>query len=134
MKTVVLILILFPTVCFVQEDKSKTTAPKKPSTTDCPTWNKKSKKSDKAAYFEYLKSHKKGEYKQVDDNRFHKIEPKEVVQKTENTSPKKYLINPKTQPHSLINTSEKEFHSPKTNSKAAKIQIASTVKKEEKKN
>ena len=58
MKTILLIIILSPSLCFAQEGKSETPVPAKPSTTACPTWNKKNKKSDKSAYFQYLRSSK----------------------------------------------------------------------------
>src|ERR1039457_4128619 len=96
MKIIILILILFSTFCFAQEGKNSTSTPTKPSTTDCPTWNKK-KQNSKAAYFEYLRSPKSKENQQSTFSKPQKAQAKEVVQKTENTPQKKYLINPKKQ-------------------------------------
>ncbi|MES2140460.1 MAG: hypothetical protein V4511_12200 [Bacteroidota bacterium] len=92
MKTLIFILFIFPTFCFAQEEQSKTNAPVKPSTTDCPTWNKKGKKTDKAAYFQSLRSNKARVNQQTTSNpvnyRESKIQPNSVQQKTENSDQK----------------------------------------------
>lgn len=91
MKTLIFILFLFPAFCFAQEEKSKTNTPVKPSTTDCPTWNKKDKKADKAAYFKSLRSNK-ANVKQTTSNpnnyRDSKIQSNSVQQKTESSDQK----------------------------------------------
>ncbi|MES2287867.1 MAG: hypothetical protein V4547_19420 [Bacteroidota bacterium] len=93
MKTIIFILFIFPTFCFAQDEKSKTNAPVKPSTTDCPTWNKKDKKKDKAAYFQSLRTNKTKINQQTTSNpnsyRDSKIQPNSVPQKTESSTPKK---------------------------------------------
>ncbi|MDP1746237.1 MAG: hypothetical protein Q8L90_11705, partial [Bacteroidota bacterium] len=66
--------------------------PVKPSTTDCPTWNKKDKKADKAAYFQSLRSNKARVNQQTTSNpnnyRDSKIQPNSVQQKTESSDQK----------------------------------------------
>ncbi|MCE9540123.1 MAG: hypothetical protein K8R85_13040 [Bacteroidetes bacterium] len=92
MKALIFILFLFPALCFAQEEKSKTNAPVKPSTTDCPTWNKKDKKTDKAAYFKSLRTNKTKVNQQTTSNpnnyRDPKIQPNSVQQKTESSDQK----------------------------------------------
>lgn len=92
MKAIIFILFLFPNFCFAQEEKNNTNAPVKPSTTDCPTWNKKAKKTDKAAYFQSLRSNKTRATQQTTSNpvnyRESKIQPNSVLQKTENPDQK----------------------------------------------
>lgn len=92
MKTIIFILFIFPTFCFAQEEKSKTNTPVKPSTTDCPTWNKKDKKADKAAYFQSLRSNKVRVNQQTTSNpnnyRDSKIQSNSVQQKTESSDQK----------------------------------------------
>lgn len=56
MKTRILILLLFPMLCFAQS--SQQTPAEKPPTDACPTWDKKSTKTSKAEYFQFLKSNK----------------------------------------------------------------------------
>ena len=92
MKTIIFILFIFPAFCFAQEEKSKTNAPVKPSTTDCPTWNKKDRKADKAAYFKSLRSNKTRVNQETTSNpnnyRDSKIQPNSVQQKTESSDQK----------------------------------------------
>lgn len=92
MKALIFILFLFPAFCFAQEEKGKTNAPVKPSTTDCPTWNKKDKKTDKAAYFNSLRTNKTRVNQQTTSNptnyRDSKIQPNSVQQKTESSDQK----------------------------------------------
>lgn len=92
MKNLIFILFLFPAFCFAQEEKSKTNTPVKPSTTDCPTWNKKDKKADKAAYFKSLRSNKARVNQQTTSNpnnyRDSKIQSNSVQQKTESSDQK----------------------------------------------
>lgn len=92
MKTLIFILFLFPAFCFAQEEKNKTNTPVKPSTTDCPTWNKKDKKADKAAYFKSLRSNKARVSQQTVSNpnnyRDSKIQSNSVQQKTESSDQK----------------------------------------------
>lgn len=92
MKTLIFILFLFPAFCFAQEEKSKTNTPVKPSTTDCPTWNKKDKKADKAAYFKSLRSNKTKVNQQATSNPYNyrdsKIQSNSVQQKTESSDQK----------------------------------------------
>jgi hypothetical protein len=91
MKTWIFVLFLFPAFCFAQEEKNKTNTPAKPSTTDCPTWNKKSK-SSKAEYFKSLRSSKKDINQQTNSNSFNlsdsKIQSNSIPKKTKNSDKK----------------------------------------------
>jgi hypothetical protein len=91
-KTIILILIAFTSFCFAQKNKGEAPLPAKPSTTACPTWNKKNKNT-KAAYFEYLRSPKTKANQQTTLSKSQKAHTKETAQKTENTTQKKYLIH-----------------------------------------
>ncbi|MGB3946524.1 MAG: hypothetical protein WBM13_00950 [Bacteroidia bacterium] len=57
MKSYFFIFILTPFFCFAQQNKQQTTE-NKSSATDCPTWKKKDVKTNKADYFQYLKTSK----------------------------------------------------------------------------
>lgn len=85
MKAIIVILFIFPVFCFAQEEKSKTNVPVKPSTTDCPTWKKKSKKNSKAAYFQSLRSNKTKANQQTSYSDYSTIQPNSAPQKTENS-------------------------------------------------
>lgn len=121
MKTLIFILLLFPAFCFAQEEKSKTSAPVKPSTTDCPTWNKKDKKADKAAYFKSLRSNKTRVNQQSSSNpnnyQDSKIQPNSVQQKTESSNQK---INVK-QTQEKRNTEEVTVLQTKTEKRPATV-------------
>ena len=52
MKTIALLLFLFPVICFSQTEKKPAT---KPSTTDCPTWGSGKPTSSKAGQFEAMR-------------------------------------------------------------------------------
>ncbi len=56
MKINLLILLLFPIICFSQKESNNALSPTKPSTTDCPTWDNKSKTRSKADYYRSLRS------------------------------------------------------------------------------
>ena len=129
MKKIILILIFFPSFCFAQQSKSQTLAPEKPSTTACPTWNKKGKKSDKAAYFQYLRSPKTKENQQATFVTPPKRQPKEDVQRTEKTIPKRNLkqIAESTNPSPNQSGKEKTVAS-----KSEKKEITSVEGNEEK--
>jgi hypothetical protein len=86
MKTILLILLMFPVICFAQNEHRQTPVPNKPSTTDCPTWNKKGKKS-KADYFQYLRSTKPKSNPNATSNDYSKIQPNQVTKKTEDLPP-----------------------------------------------
>ena len=87
-----LILFSFPILCFAQDDKNKTNAPVKPSTNDCPTWNKKDKKNDKAAYYRSLRSNKIKVKQQTtsnsSSNQDSKIQPNLIPQRSESSNKK----------------------------------------------
>jgi len=121
MKTLIFILLLFPAFCFAQEEKSKTNTPVKPSTTDCPTWNKKDKKADKAAYLKSLRSNKTRVNQQTTSNpnnyRDSKIQPNSVHQKTESSDQK---INVK-QTQKKSNTEETTVLQTKTEKRPATV-------------
>lgn len=121
MKTLIFILFLFPAFCFAQEEKNNTNAPVKPSTTDCPTWNKKDKKKDKAAYFKSLRTNKTKVNQQTTSNpdnyRDSKIQPNSVQQKTENSDQK---LNVK-QTQEKRNTEEVTVIQTKTKKKPAVV-------------
>lgn len=92
MKAIILILLLFPSLfSAAQEEQRKGSAPIKPSTTDCPTWNKKDRKS-KADYFQYLRTSKKNVNQQATNNPYNyrdsKIQPNSVPQKAESSNRK----------------------------------------------
>ncbi len=94
MKPLFLFFVLFPVFSGIaQEEKKKIPAAIKPSTTDCPTWNKKDKKSSKAEYFQYLRSSKTKTNQQTTynphSNRDLKAQPTTVSQKPENPNQKK---------------------------------------------
>src|SRR5438105_15766153 len=55
MKTILYLLFVIPGFCFAQTENKETP---KPSTDDCPSWNKKSKSAGKAEYFQFLRSGK----------------------------------------------------------------------------
>lgn len=121
MKTLIFILFLFPAFCFAQEEKSKTNTPVKPSTTDCPTWNKKDKKADKAAYLKSLRSNKTRVNQQTTSNpnnyRDSKIQSNSVQQKTESSDQK---INVK-QTQEKSNTEEITVLQTKTEKRPATV-------------
>lgn len=98
MKANILILLLFSVVCGIaQDDARKTPAAIKPSTTDCPTWNQKSKKISKAAYFQSLRSNKTRVNQEAaanpTNNKSSKIQPNLVSQKDLNTNQKLYVTH-----------------------------------------
>ncbi len=135
MKTIIFILFIFPNFCFAQEENSNTNAPVKPSTTDCPTWNNKDKKKDKAAYFQSLRTNKTKVNQQTTSNpvnyRESKIQPNSVPKKTESSDQKK---NVKQSPEKS-NTEEitvlqtKTEKNPKTVSKDNTKNVSSEDKK-----
>jgi|GEM_PF-6591412 len=93
MKAFNFILLLFPILNGIaQEEQRKGPSATKPSTTDCPTWNKKDKQRSKAEYFQYLRSPKTMVNPQATN--FHdniggsKIQSNPVPQLTENSNQK----------------------------------------------
>jgi len=56
MKVLVFTLLLFPVICFAQNKQQAQQV--KPPTDACPTWDKKSTKTSKAEYFQFLRSNK----------------------------------------------------------------------------
>jgi hypothetical protein len=122
MKTIILLFIFSPFLCFAQEVKSEAPAPAKFKTNDCPTWNKKNqKKSSKAAYFQYLRSPKEKENQQTTFNKPQKTQSLPVVQKIENTTGKRNLKRSvkKSNSHETDTTKEKV-----ADSKPEKIKLA----------
>lgn len=112
MKAYSLLFLFIPFFCFAQEDRNKAITTK-PSTTDCPTWNKKSKKASKAEYFQYLRTAKPQYRSQTNSpaTTDSKIQPTTVQQKnnySEQTKEKKSILQ-KTEENQI--TSDK---SPKT--------------------
>ena len=63
MKLQLLILLLFSSTCFSQNNKQAQV--EKPATDACPTWNKKNTKTSKAEYFQFLKSNKAKDKREV---------------------------------------------------------------------
>lgn len=116
MRAIILILFLFPAFCIAQKEASKTTSPVKPSTTDCPTWNKKEKKS-KAAYFQSLRSTKTKANQQATSNpvnyRDTKVQSNPVPHRTENSNQK---MNVKQSPEET-NSEKAEIVKPKKKEK-----------------
>jgi len=94
MRGFILILLLFPVFCFAQKETGKTTSAVKPSTTDCPSWKKKDKKS-KADYFQSLRTNRVKTNPQATANpvnyRDTKAEANSEPQKTENSNQKRKL-------------------------------------------
>jgi hypothetical protein len=113
MKTSVLILFLLPVLCFAQSNKGKTDATVKPSTTDCPTWNNKSKKVSKANYFQYLQTNKPNPQSTATTYPDSKVQSNPVNQKTKKTNQK---IESKEKAEKLINTDKEQL--PKGGEKA----------------
>lgn len=123
MKTYSLLFLFIPFFCFAQEDRNKASA--KPSTTDCPTWNKKSKKTSKAEYFQYLRTAKpqsraQTNYSTPADS---KTQPTTVQQRTKNseqTKEKKTFVQKTeenqttTAPHATVGAGGKEEKNPAT--------------------
>jgi len=87
MKAIILILLAFPAICIAQNEHRQTPVPNKPSTTDCPTWNKKGKKSSKADYFQYLRSAKPKANPNATSNDYSKVQPNQVMKKTDALPP-----------------------------------------------
>lgn len=117
MRVVILILFLFPAFCIAQKEASKTSSADKPSTTDCPTWNKKEKKS-KAAYFQSLRSTKTKANQQASSNpvnyRDTKVQSNAVPQKSEISNQK---MNVKQVPEET-NSEKVEIVKPKKKEKS----------------
>lgn len=129
-ETIILILITLSTLCFAQKESSEALTPAKPSTTACPTWNKKSK-SSKAAYFEYLRSPKTKINQQTTISKSQKVQSRKAVQKNENATQKESL-NPAIKQASQTNApSMKEAIA--TSTKPEKQESISEVRVEEKK-
>lgn len=136
--------MFFSTFCFAQEEKSKINTPVKPSTTDCPTWNKKDKKKDKAAYFQSLRSNKTKVNQQTISNnnnyRTSKIPPNTIPQKTEYSNKKINVIqtgeNTNTEKSTILKTKEKQNSpviSSKNNTSNAVLEKRKGIAKQEKK-
>ncbi len=81
-------MFLFPVLCLAQSNKSKADAVLKPSTTDCPTWNKKSKKASKANYFQYLQTNKPNPQATATTYPDSKVQSNPVNQKTKKANQK----------------------------------------------
>lgn len=111
MKAVVLILALAPFFCFSQKENKPIPAATKPSTTDCPTWNKKSTTKNKADYYQQLRS-RKPIANQPATNNTTETQPKSVDKKTEN-SEEKISLSPiqkktKTEQTSVVQSNKSE--------------------------
>lgn len=63
MKSRILFFLLFPVLCFAQTGPQAQL--EKPATDACPTWNKKGKATSKAEYFQFLKSNKAKDNREV---------------------------------------------------------------------
>lgn len=144
MKIIIWILLFFSTFCFAQEEKSKINTPVKPSTTDCPTWNKKDKKKDKASYFQSLRSNKTKVNQQTTSNpnnyRDSKIQPNTIPQKTEYSNKKINVIqtgeNTNTEKSTILKIKEKQNSpviSSKNNTSNAVLEKRKGIAKQEKK-
>lgn len=88
MKTILYIVLIIPVFCLAQKENS---TPPKPATDDCPSWNKKSKSSSKAEYFQFLRSGKSKNQQQtaIYYPNTQRVNPEAQVQKqrtTEQTS------------------------------------------------
>lgn len=136
--------MFFSTFCFAQEEKSKINTPVKPSTTDCPTWNKKDKKKDKASYFQSLRSNKTKVNQQTTSNpnnyRDSKIQPNTIPQKTEYSNKKINVIqtgeNTNTEKSTILKIKEKQNSpviSSKNNTSNAVLEKRKGIAKQEKK-
>jgi hypothetical protein len=129
MKTLILILLLLPVVCFSQNRNNN--APSKPSTTACPDFNDKNKPSNKADYYKSLRSMKKIKKNEAVVYNSPKSEPKAEtkIQEVPNIKPQEKVI--KEQPVEKIETKEKEStkkktkHLPRRNTTKAKKRNAS---------
>ncbi len=131
MKTILLVLI-FPSIYFAQENKIETSNPAKPSTTACPKWNKKNK-NDKAAFFQYLRSPKTKENQQATFNKPQNSQQKEVVQKTENTTHYRNINSSEKKSNQSATPTGNESRTFESSSQSQKIEIISVPKVEEKK-
>ena len=146
MKVNILILLLFSVVCGIaQEDARKTPVAIKPSTTDCPTWNQKSKKVSKAAYFQSLRSNKTRVNQEATanptNNKSSKIQPNSVSQKDLNTNQKLYVTHSpeirETKETTVLNPGKNEKSSgtiaPKTRTSDLTSEDKKVVTKQQKK-
>ncbi len=83
MKIYILILLLFPIICFSQKENNTTPAPSKPTTTDCPTWNNKSQTRSKADYYKSLRSMKPIKNQGTNNIEYPNRKPKYLTKKIE---------------------------------------------------
>ncbi len=121
MKSFILILLIFPALNgFAQMEQEKTSTPIKPSTTACPTWNKKDKKASKAEYFQSLRTKKKVNQQAANNPysyRDSRLQPAPIPQKTENQN-RKISVKQTTEE---INTEKAEIVEPKEIEKSSNV-------------
>jgi hypothetical protein len=85
MKAYICLFALLPIFCFAQQDRTNAAA--KPSTTDCPDFKNKGKKTSKAEYFQYLRTAKPQQKQQTNytTNSEAKVQPNTIQKNTRNT-------------------------------------------------
>ena len=85
MKQIILILLLFPIICFSQKENKTKLSPAKPSSTDCPTWDDKGKKSNKSDYYRSLRSMKPMKNPDTSKNNYANSKPRSSIKKTQHS-------------------------------------------------